>query len=917
MPEAFDQLIINAQKAEELSNQVKTWMADNITEEEFPSEAKKLNRISRELRSVQRAAGKRPSIFLFGASQVGKSYLVHNIAKHPGSGRCEVCIGNGQRVDFIDAINPPGGGTESTGISTRFRVGADPVDADFPFEAKLFNTVDVAAIAVNSYFNDLATGMALSEGEVEAWMHRARTHSQDELQPGLDEDAFAYFIEYCESSYSNQANIATLKRLGYFEVVRDVMPFLTMDERLQGLSFLWGGLPFWTEFVDRMWRALASIGYLPTVTLPVHSVVSADSLINVKLMDELLGGGGEAIRLKNGQSIPRSELAFLIRELELVLPNEVANELGDCLKMADLVDFPGARSRLPLDLAVLQSTSAEDQKNQTLCIRRGKVAYLFDLYNQELEIGCLLLCMDDGQPEVQTIPRLIQNWVHRNVGEDAIARKAFTGDLAGTLLQHEVSFPERVTSLFAVLTKFNRSMMPNEGNSVFDPTSENERIRGRFQANFTNWLQKDPNDKWLDNWDGQHFQNVYPVRDPAHSKNMFEGYEEHGKETGYVFGAEEKLNKMGQVFIGSDAVGKRIASPQSVWSQLTRPNKTGIEELMHNVAPAAHPALKLSQVKTLLVKSIQELHAIASKHHIAGDLDEELSKARELGADTRLLLARFRMSSHRKKLISLIASMSCTNELGMRAYSQTYLNDQGKSASNPAINLGLSWLEFADSLGVVLEGDESPANEIATAMGMDEAALRDWMKQKNITIAVSQKSNDVARQERHELFGRRLIAAWITDVSEWLNEDYARLHGWQPDEQEFVKSYVHSLVEGRVRSNIQSSISQGVMADFAQPQPSEAMAWHAATVSSRIINQYVSSFGLQMESVPVPASQDAVLRRAGQSSYWHAWTTNLQKSFEENIRHQFNAPDADKVESNRALGDLIGKITAITEQTAV
>lgn len=917
MPEAFDQLIINAKQAEELSSQVRTWMADNITEEEFPSESKKLNRISRELRSVQRAAGKRPSIFLFGASQVGKSYLVHNLAKHPDSGRCEVCIGNGQRVDFIDAINPPGGGTESTGISTRFRVGAEPVDADFPFEAKLFNTVDVAAIAVNSFFNDLATGMELLEGEVAAWMNQVKSHVKDEPQPGMDEDAFAYFIEYCESRYSNQSNIANLKRIGYFEVVRNAMPFLTMDQRLQGLSFLWGGLPFWTEFVARMWRALASIGYPYTLALPVDSVVSSNSLINVKLMDELLAGGGEAIRLQNGQSIPRSELAFLIRELELVLPNEVAHDLGGCLEKADLVDFPGARSRLPLDLAVLQSTSVEDQKNQTLCIRRGKVAYLFDLYNQELEIGCLLLCMDDGQPEVQTIPRLIQNWVHRNVGEDASARMAFSGDLARTLKKKNVSFPERVTSLFSVLTKFNRSMMPNEGNSVFDSTSENERIRGRFQANFTNWLQKDPNDKWLDNWDGQPFQNVYPVRDPAHSRNMFEGYEEHGTETGYVFGAEEKLNKMGQVFIGSDAVSERIASPQSVWSQLTRPNKTGIEELMNNVSPAAHPALKLSQVKTLLVKSIQELHAIASKHHIAGDLDEELTKARELGADTRLLLAGFRMPSDRKRLVSLMESMSCTTELGMRAYSQAYLNDQGKSEINAAVDLGMSWPEFADSLGVVLVGDESPANEIATAMGMDEAALRDWMKRKNITIAVSHKSTDVTRPERHELFGRRLIAAWITDVSEWLNEDYARLHGWQPNEQDFVKSYVHSLIEGRMRSNIQSSISQAVMADFAQPQPSEAMAWHAATVSSRVINQYVSSFGLQLESLPVPESQDAVQRRTGQSSYWHAWTTNLQKSFEENIRHQFNAPDADKVESNRALGDLIGKISAITEQTAV
>ena len=109
MKKEFDNLIQGAEKAEALSNRVKDWMASNISEEEFPSEAKKLNRIARELRSVQRAAGQRPSIFLFGASQVGKSYLVHNIAKHPETGRCEVCVGEGNRVDFIDSINPQGG----------------------------------------------------------------------------------------------------------------------------------------------------------------------------------------------------------------------------------------------------------------------------------------------------------------------------------------------------------------------------------------------------------------------------------------------------------------------------------------------------------------------------------------------------------------------------------------------------------------------------------------------------------------------------------------------------------------------------------------------------------------------------------------------------------------------------------------
>ena len=70
MKKEFDNLIQGTEKAEALSNRVKDWMASNISEEEFPSEAKKLNRIARELRSVQRAAGQRPSISCSGPARL-------------------------------------------------------------------------------------------------------------------------------------------------------------------------------------------------------------------------------------------------------------------------------------------------------------------------------------------------------------------------------------------------------------------------------------------------------------------------------------------------------------------------------------------------------------------------------------------------------------------------------------------------------------------------------------------------------------------------------------------------------------------------------------------------------------------------------------------------------------------------------
>ena len=93
---------------------------------------------------------------------------------------------------------------------------------------------------MNSYFNDLKTGEELSESEVQHWMQQARAKAGGPMQPGVNQDALAYFVEYCEMRYSNQAVVAFLKRMGYFEVVLETMASLDFNLRIQGLSFLWG-----------------------------------------------------------------------------------------------------------------------------------------------------------------------------------------------------------------------------------------------------------------------------------------------------------------------------------------------------------------------------------------------------------------------------------------------------------------------------------------------------------------------------------------------------------------------------------------------------------------------------------------------------------------------------------------------------
>ena len=110
----------------------------------------------RKARNMARRLGtvsNRPmTVGFFGLSQAGKSYLISALAAGD-NGKLETQYGP-QRLDFIDHVNPPGGGKEATGLVTRFSRTANAGPADFPIELKLFSEADLVKVFTNSFFKD-------------------------------------------------------------------------------------------------------------------------------------------------------------------------------------------------------------------------------------------------------------------------------------------------------------------------------------------------------------------------------------------------------------------------------------------------------------------------------------------------------------------------------------------------------------------------------------------------------------------------------------------------------------------------------------------------------------------------------------------------------------------------------------------
>ena len=134
-------------------NESNQWIDKCLKYEDFERADFKVKNARRLIRKVSQSIDSKPVFALFGASQVGKSYLIKNILSIDGH---PLMIDAGELgYDFLKDINPPGTGAESTGVVTRFSIEKSFINDAFPVEIKLLNVKDLIIIFCDSYFSDL------------------------------------------------------------------------------------------------------------------------------------------------------------------------------------------------------------------------------------------------------------------------------------------------------------------------------------------------------------------------------------------------------------------------------------------------------------------------------------------------------------------------------------------------------------------------------------------------------------------------------------------------------------------------------------------------------------------------------------------------------------------------------------------
>jgi hypothetical protein len=251
----------------------------------------KLRRTRNRVRRLGRAASRPVSVGFFGLSQAGKSYLISALAAG-ADGELETDL-QGRRLNFIQHVNPPGGGKEATGLVTRFTRRPVAAPPGYPLELTLLTEADLAKVLGNAFFHDFDREQVvwdLSSTHIRAHIRALEAKRQTQPVPGLDADATVELLEYFEHRFPKTT--AQLKG-DFWPSAIELAPVLAPADRAALLSVLWGEVPELTQTYLRLREGLAALGHAAAVFCPVDALVhedaqgaltQADSIMNVDIL---------------------------------------------------------------------------------------------------------------------------------------------------------------------------------------------------------------------------------------------------------------------------------------------------------------------------------------------------------------------------------------------------------------------------------------------------------------------------------------------------------------------------------------------------------------------------------------------------------------------------------------------------------
>lgn len=620
-----------------------SWVKKSLDGEKQKNAYRNLVDCRRMLNKKKFALEGNPAAAMYGESQVGKSYLISSLLSEDNKpfGTTDE---NGIFYNFIEEINPPGGGNESTSLVSRFSVNYKPINPNFPVEAILLSPADIVIILCDSFYNNVKIdhNSILQNDQInsEIELLKENFNKRSAVQKVFQEDEVLDIQDYFRENFSSKANNVIFSN--FFQEISLLISKAKPNEWKDIFYLLWNRNEKITTLFASLINKFEELNFSTKVYLPLESVLyKHGTLLDVKRLKEIYTSPNKieseykpdtmVLLPENNQEIRFSKSYLCALTAELVFCQDESLLVSKpFLKETDLLDFPGARG--------LMNLPQNDIKNENIdqLLLRGKVTYLFNKYSEHGKINIFVLCAKHDQPAQRSMPLMLNNWINKFIGDTPEKREIFITNA-------------KVPPMFIVGTFFNVNLEYNPNQDKENNTSSLDyRWEQRFNRTLAVELLDTETNLWFNNWtiSDKNFKNIFLLRDFVYSESksqIFKGYLEHKKELQEINPPNHPnfREKLRQSFIEYPFIKNHFENPIEAWDGAASINNDGSKLIIEKLTISANNinVARTEKIRIELNKISQIIYSELVKHFHSNDKDEELQKAKSIAGDIQFKLA--------------------------------------------------------------------------------------------------------------------------------------------------------------------------------------------------------------------------------------------------------------------------------------
>lgn len=782
-----DPLIRKCQITADAAAGALNWFADAENHETLSGMQHQLQRefrrYSTQAKTLVNAVDRPMCVGLFGPSQAGKSYLAAGLSRN-GSNALKVKFTGEEDKNFLNQINPEGD-RESTGVVTRFSLNDVPHPDGFPVALRLLSEADLIKILGNSYFldSDPKVLSPMSAENLAATLAKARASAAGANAVFGTEQVWD-LQDYFQQQFGHLSPMTALS--DYWAEAEELAPKLDIAGRAILFSPLWGAHDRLTDTFTTLVQALEKLNFAADAFARIDALIPrAASIIDVETLLGLDNPDASKLALRTMQGapveLPRPVVTALIAELRLV----ITEKPWPMFEHTDLLDFPGARNRDPVDL---KEFLQKDEALKELLVR-GKVAYLFDRYVADQELTSMLLCVKPSNQDITSLPGLVSEWIERTHG-------ATPENRAG-----------RPILLYFILGWFNDHLRNKPGE---DEDDLGARFKSRMNASLGNFFGK--SHKWPSNWaNDKPFQNCFWLRDPGYSTETFENVD--GLEVGIAVAQVDRIGRMRQAYLEVDEVHEHFADPTDAWDKAMLLNDGGVSHLANSLQPVCEPEMKRKQVTARIDDLRKQMVTKLQNFHVSDDVDKRIAERRKVADD---LLISIEDAGLSRKFGLLLKGMQVDE-----GYLQDHLY---RFSRRPAVR--------AVNTAPAENAAPTPARKASSRFRRDTPLAQ--------AEGTAPAAPIVKAKDKITLICDEMVVAWLTLINERAdNQRFARDLGIPVDH---LKELVAELTGAATRLDLTDQLAKELRR-FSFPEGTDRMTQRSAVIGARKIGNFVATLG--------------------------------------------------------------------------